>query len=234
MKKEVLITGAGGRIGSIIYESLKDVFSFTLLDWTIGGKANVKFVDITYDMPYLYREFEDKHAVIHLAWDRAENFKSDISVPNNKLMAENVYKVAKAVGVKRMIMASFVHADDFDSWQRPGLMSVDKIPVPDSIYGVTKVYIESLGRYYAIKHGLEVICIRFGGIDPEDKIRDEKNYKKVFLSRRDCVNLVRCCLEVEVIPGKFCLLYGISNNTDRIHDWSNPLGWVPQDDGLRM
>jgi len=52
----------------------------------------------------------------------------------------------------------------------------------------------------------------------------------VWLSHRDCVALLRMCSEWESIPGGFVLLYGISNNTRRVHDYSNPFGWVPVDD----
>lgn len=102
---------------------------------------------------------------------------------------------------------------------------------PDTPYGATKIYIESLGKYFARKYKIEVICIRFGGINSKDEIiyREDPNYDKVWLSSRDCVNLIKKCIEAKKKPSNFLILYGVSDNINRIHNISNPFGWKPKD-----
>lgn len=43
-------------------------------------------------------------------------------------------------------------------------MPEDPVLLPRSMYGVTKVYNELLGRYYHMKYGLDFRCIRYPGI----------------------------------------------------------------------
>jgi uronate dehydrogenase len=235
MKPRVVITGGAGRIASIIAQDLGGEWDFTLLD-TATGMPGVQYLDVA--DPASYEQLRDtlagKKAIIHLAWNaRWENFRNGLVWPANKTAAEHVYQAAAETGV-RVIMASSIHADDYCRPGRAAMMKPDQVPVPDSPYGATKLYLEGLGRYYAHKRGLEVVCIRFGGVDPDDVIRPEPDYRQIVLSRGDCASLMRCCLRAPAIPENFCLLYGISRNTGRFHDWSNPLGWTPLMDGTRM
>ena len=108
-------------------------------------------------------------------------------------------------------------------------MSPNKSPSPDSPYGASKIFMEILGKYYATK-GLEVICIRFGGVNPDNKPPEEYHERIVWLSHRDCIELIKKCVETSTVPNNYLILYGISNNKNRVHDYSNPLGWIPQDD----
>ncbi len=89
---------------------------------------------------------------------------------------------------------------------------------------------ETLGRYYADAKGLSVICIRFGAVNPTNKPPESpESERQVWLSHRDCARLVTACIETEVIPGNYEIIYGVSDNVGRIHDISNSLGWVPLD-----
>jgi len=58
------------------------------------------------------------------------------------------------------------------------------------------------------------------------------DWRKVWLSHRDLATMIRSCLEAKKIPNSYAVLYAVSNNTPRVHDWRNPLGWVPQDDAF--
>jgi len=188
--------------------------------------------DIT-DYQQLLKVFPGHEAVIHLAWDtKTENWKSGKINPANVLMAHNVYRAALVCKVPRIIMASSIHADEFIGWNKKELLKPDKTPVPTSPYGASKVFIEALGRYFSKNHKLEVICIRFGGVNPKDIVISasvEREYNKTWLSHRDCVALITTCLEAKTILNNFVVLYGISDNRSRFHDISNALGWVPSD-----
>jgi len=168
-----------------------------------------------------------------LAWNsKTENFRNENIDPDNFAMAMNAYKAAREAGVPRVIIPSSIHAHAFYGWESPPLMSVDMIPTPDSPYGADKIFIESAGRYFASK-GLGVVCVRFGGINPKNIPPSEEDYpweeRAAWLSNNDCVSLIRTIIEAKEIPNNFVLMYGVSNNSRRIHDVSNPFGWMPQD-----
>lgn len=217
--KRVTVTGANGVIGAVLRKGLSG-FEVTPID--LPG------VDVR-DYGKLLGIFKGHSAVVHLAWNWKENFQSGSVSSDNNVMTCNVYRAAMEAKVPRVIMASSVHADSFYDWKGSGLLSPERVPVPDSPYGASKVFMEALGRYYASK-GLEVVCIRFGGVNPSDSQKTgERDYKKVWLSHRDCAGLVSACLDTPKIPNNFLIVYGISDNKGRVHDYSNPLGWKPLD-----
>ncbi len=219
--KKIAITGSKGMIGSVLKKGL-DNYKITPLDLP---KSDVR------DYENLLKVFHGHDSVIHLAWDtKTENFKSGKINPDNALMVYNVYKAAIETKIPRVIMASSVHAENFYKWKGKGLMSPDKTYYePDSPYGASKIFMEALGRHYATK-GLEAVCIRFGGVNSENKPPENDFYESaVWLSHNDCVRLVRRCIEVKTIANNFFIVYGVSDNKNRIHDYSNPIGWVPND-----
>lgn len=91
-----------------------------------------------------------------------------------------------------------------------------------------KIFIEKLGRSYA-QRGLEVICVRFGGVCPLG-IEPWADIPVTGLSYPDCLSLMRCCLDAPRVPNNFCVFYGVSENKQRIHDYANPFGWKPETD----
>lgn len=229
--KKVLVTGGGGKIGTILAEELGNQFEFKRLDK--NHAKGCAFVEVScYNE--LYSAAVGQEAIVHLAWDSQENWRSNVIMPVNKTMAENVYRVAAELKISRVIVASSIHADDWNRPKAQQIMTTVLNPTPTSLYGATKVYIEMLGKFYALHRGLEVICLRFGGVDPQDVIRQESGCRQIFLSRRDCVSLVKKCLEVEVPRGSFHNIYGISDNRGARHNWANQFGWKPQDNGCNF
>jgi len=220
MKEKIAITGSNGTIGSVLKEGLKE-YQITSIDLP---ENDVR------DYEKLLEVIPHHSAIVHLAWDtNTDNFKSEKINPENATMFYNVYKAAIEAGIPRVIMASSVHADRFYEWKGPDYMSPDRTPIPDSPYGAHKVFMETSGRYYAIK-GLEVVCIRFGGVNPQNKPPiDPPEERAVWFSHGDCVSLVRTVLEAQTIPNNFLILYGVSNNKNRLHDISNPFNWTPKD-----
>ena len=232
MKKYVVITGGSGRIGTAICKALpENKYNITLLDRKPSETDHVLVLDIVKESLRLKNTLISSDAIIHLAWDSRENWKSGIAVPENKTMIENVYQCAKEAGVRRVIMASSIHADARFYTHKGEVIKTDiETPEPDSPYGATKLWMEALGRQYAKQDGLEVICIRFGGLTPDNTLRPEPLAEKIWLHTEDCVSLVKTCIDAPEVPGNFCIIYGISNNTSRIHDLGNPFGWVPKHD----
>ncbi len=232
MKKKVLVTGGTGTIATVIHDLLGDRYDFTFTDIRgAPGGRRIRRLDILRGYADLCGMLRGMDAVIHLAWNPGENWRSQSVVPDNKAMAEIVYRTAAAAGVKRIVMASSIHADNFRNSRRGlPLMSCETVPWPVSPYGASKVYIESFGRAVSIMSGLGVICPRFGGVTADDAFRDEPWYPNIWLSRKDCARLIECCVETEEVPDGFHSFYGVSNNNERMHDWTNAIGWIPHDD----
>ncbi len=92
-------------------------------------------------------------------------------------------------------------------------------PRPDTLYGVSKVFGEVLGRYYADRYGMRVACLRIGtfGERPADPTS-----LSTWLSLGDCARLVDACLRTAALS--YAVLWGFSANTRRT--------W-PLDDALR-
>jgi uronate dehydrogenase len=216
----VAITGIQGKIGTVLSTGLKG-YEIVPLD--------LPDLDIT-DYDLLLSKLKGVDAVIHLARTRSEeNHANDMYSPTNSLMTFNVYRASLEAGVKRVIMASSVHADSYYEWEGKDKLKPDKIPIPDSPYGANKNLVEAFGRHYATR-GLEVICIRFGGVNPEN-IRPKKGLDResaTWLCHDDCVSAIEACLKAKDVPDNFVIFYAVSNNDDRIHDTINPFGWKPK------
>lgn len=220
-KPRVAITGAAGVIGTVLAEGLSD-YELKLID--------LPTIDVR-NFEQLTEALQGQDIVIHLAWNtEIDNWRSGTIDPDDAMMALNVYKAASSGDRrKRVVIASSVHADSYLTWEESSLMSTEKTPEPDSPYGANKVFIEALGRHFASK-GLEVVCVRFGGVKPDDTQYDEKKGMEVYLSHRDCVNLIRRIIESQSIPNNFVLVYAVSDNEGRVHDTGNPFGWKPLDE----
>lgn len=230
-KQKIAITGAKGLIGSVLMKNLKRDYEITPID--------LPEIDVR-DFEKLKEILRGKEIVIHLAWSwmPEEKRNGEINL-DNFLITFNVYRASTEAKVKRVIMASSVHADSYLNYEDEGkkLLKPDKVPIPSNPYGASKVYMEALGRYYGKYKELEVICLRFGGVNKENTPKVEKMkerlYDKVWFSHQDLVSLIKVCIEAKKIPNNFLIIYGISNNKGRIHDSSNPFGWKPKDDSSK-
>jgi uronate dehydrogenase len=163
-------------------------------------------------------------AVVHLAGIPAEDSFDRLLDPNF-VGTYNVFEAARRQRVRRVVFASSNHAT--------GMYPVGKRigpddPVrPDTLYGVSKVFGESLGRLYVDKHGLEVVCLRIGSFRERPQSWREL---WTWLSHGDAVALFRTALSAPDVG--FITVYGVSANTRGWWDDSNArrLGYEPRDD----
>lgn len=220
---KIAITGAKGVVGSALIAKLDSKeFTFIPLDLPEHDATDLK--DLT-------KATAGCDAIIHLAWNTGHDNFGKLSIdPMNNQMTFNAYQAAVINHIPRVIMASSNHAHrhdlrDKDERIRPSI----EPPIPDSPYGAEKVFMEALGRYYAHSHGLEVICIRIGTVNVEDKLKPstQSDDPSRWLSHADLGRLVTCCLEAPAVPDNFQIVYGVSNQD--VFDWSNPFGYTPQD-----
>jgi nucleoside-diphosphate-sugar epimerase len=125
--------------------------------------------------------------------------------------------------------------------------SIDHLtePRPDSLYGVSKLFGEALGRYHVERNGLECVCLRIGtvlaGADPADggdgsdgpwagmEPARQRRLRATWLSHRDCADLVHRAL---VAPCRWAVVYGTSANHRRLWDLEHAreaIGYEPRD-----
>lgn len=219
--KKVLITGSSGVIGTV----LKNGLPHETTDFDLP-RHNVQ------DYKQLLEMARGHDVIVHLAWDSEhETWLSENLDPDNITQNFNIYQAAQEAGVKRVIIATSVHADKFAGRDPEApLLRPYTLPVPDSPYGASKCMMEALGRYYADAKGLEVVCVRFGGVNRADRPPEQPySERQVWFSHRDCVNLIQACIEFPELSGNYAIVYGISDNKDRLHALDNPFGWVPVD-----
>jgi nucleoside-diphosphate-sugar epimerase len=243
-RMRVVITGARGMIGTILVNRL-DPARFDLV--AVGREE----ADITV-LPELRRAVDGAAAIVHLAAEaRVRADWSDVVGPN-LIGAYNVYEAARQAGVRRVVFASSNHAvgmylhDDerFADADRPEIVSTAAPLRPDSLYGATKAWGEALGRLYAERHGLEVVCLRIGWVTHDDEpplpgtitepvdAETRRRGRGMWLSHRDCAALVVASLTAEV---RWAVVHGVSDNRGRwlsLEEGRALLGWAPVD-GLR-
>lgn len=206
---------------------LQDEFNLLCVDKIPSNKTAV--LDIATEYEKFKNILKKDDVIVHLAWDTTEDYPNENIVLQNKVMAENVYRAAVEKNISRVIVASSVHVNDYSDVPIGTYINPKSECWPDTPYGVTKIYIEHLGRYYSKKHGLEVICIRFGGVNKRNEIRfnEDPLYDKVLLYKEDFVQLMQMCIEVKKVPNSFAVFYAVSNMKGRVHALDNFLDWKP-------
>jgi NAD+ dependent glucose-6-phosphate dehydrogenase len=254
-KKRVLVTGAAGTIGSAVRNYLGDRFELHFVTHHPADFPST-VADVT-DLEAIQPAFEVIDAVVHLAASAAVETPWEDILPNNLIGTYNVYEAAYRAGVERVVFASSNHTIGiYELENSPDLYALDDSRVwdhtvevrPDSLYGVSKVYGEALGRYYVDRFGLKVFCLRIGTVTDDDDPRapsvtvkspallnlppEERltRMRATWLSQRDCAQLIQRCLDAVGI--NWAVVYGISNNPRQFWDLTHArelLGYVPQD-----
>jgi NAD+ dependent glucose-6-phosphate dehydrogenase len=249
--RRVLVTGAEGTIGTAVREHLAGRYDLTSL--TLTPQEFPSHVADIADLNAILPAFEDVDAVVHLAASVGLEKTWDDVLHNNIVGTYNVFEAARQAGVSRLVFASSNHTVGmYEMDGAPSLYDVDDERCydhtaelrPDSLYGVSKAYGEALGRMYVERHGLRVFCLRIGAVrehdDPTaptanplidlDAEGQRNRLRAVWLSRRDCAELIAACLDAEDVS--WAVVYGVSWNARRFWDLDHArelLGWEPQD-----
>lgn len=229
-RKRVLITGAAGRIGSSLAVSLQDRYDLRLhYHRNVPEKPPVDDYVVADVSKYdeIARAMEGIEAVVHMAGDPRPSASWEDVLERNVAGTYNVYESARRAGVQKIVFASTNHVMGMYDRDRQWPIYADQPVRPDSLYGVSKAFGETLGRYYVDQYGLSIICLRIGWFLPEP--RDEIGLW-MWLSPRDCAQVVWRAVESPIQYGVF---YAISRNTRRhwdITDTIEKLGYRPEDD----
>jgi uronate dehydrogenase len=227
--RTVLVTGAAGRIGRVTCAGLaargwkvrgldKDALD------GVDGLADPPVVADVRDAAAVRKATEGVDAVVHLAGIPTE-------APFEEILGANiegtfvVFDAARREGVRRIVYGSSHHAVGYAP--RTALATVDAPPRPDTYYGVSKVFGETLGSVMSDRYGLEVVCLRIGVWKQyPESVRD----LSIWLSPADGVRLIQAALTAPDVT--FSVVYGISANTRAWWDLApaRALGYLSVDD----
>ena len=251
---KVVLTGAAGVIGTAVRQHLGEKYDFVSITHRPADFPSV-VADIR-EFDTIRPAFEGADAVVHLAASIDVTSPWESILNDNLIGAYNVYEAARQAGLRAVVFASSNHTvGGYELDGAPDIYKLDDPRVydhlaevrPDSLYGVSKVYGEALGRYYHETYGLRVYNLRIGSVLAGDNpiadsvkqtsgwldLTDAQKYERIrstWLSKRDCAVLVACCLEAKTVP--WATVYGISNNPRHFWDLEHArrlLGYAPQD-----
>jgi uronate dehydrogenase len=223
-----LITGASGRLGTILREGLRGRFKvLRLVDVAPLGAGQLGeelVVADVRDLSAIADAMAGVDAVAHLAAIPHEDTFERI-LETNVVGTYHVFEAARRQGCARVVLASSLHVTGF--YPAEEHIGPDTPPRPDSFYGVGKVVAENLGRLYADKHGVEVVCLRIGTLAERPTT---PRHLSTWLSPRDAVELFHCALTAPDVG--YTVAYGASANTRGWWDLSSAerLGYRPVDD----
>jgi UDP-glucose 4-epimerase len=183
----ITVTGAAGQIGQRVARALADeghdVTGFDIAPametvagrWFSGNLVND--IDVR-------NAIDGAQAVVHLGaisdpipWER---YRTIIDV--NVVGTFNVLEAARLTGATRVVVASTINTIGLVSWMRP--WTPDYLPLdeahpcrPDDNYGATKLMAEIMARGFHVRHGLEVVCLRFTGVFFPDSPASVERYR---------------------------------------------------------
>ena len=244
------IVGASGTIGRLLTRALAHEHDLILFDRhpLPTGQDATHFTMLNLaDRAALHGCFDGVDILLHLAADAHPLAAWDSVLENNIIATQHLFDEAVAAGVRKVVFASSCHTQHGTSRGSdisaldPAFAASDQRhrttdpPAADSLYGISKLFGENLGRYHAVSHGLQFVGLRLGWIFVDDDPTaqrgevSESYARAIFMSHRDCVELFRCAIAFD---GPFVLGYGISDNTDSIYDLEETkrcLGYRPRD-----
>lgn len=233
-KREIIITGSKGVIGTVLTKSLAEDFVIIQLDKQIQPNNTTEFsVDIA-DQEALEEVFQSIGQIdyiIHLAANASPDAPWEEVLRNNIIATKNVYGCARKYGVKRVIFASSTHLVAYDGYPKTSPLGRPIVasdpPRPDRDYGTSKGFGEMLARQYYDLYGIQTICIRIGSVSREDKPIEP--YEKLWLSHNDTTQIFKKALETDI---QFGIYFATSDNVDGIYDLTltkQDLGYNPID-----
>jgi len=226
--RRVLITGAAGRIGTVLRQGLRGRHGALRLhdrrpvpNLLPGDDAVIG--DLT-DSQMLKKAFEDVDALVHLAGAPDARDFEEVFDANLKGLG-NVFSVARDAGVRRIVFASTNHV--FGMYPLGQTVSMLDPPRPDSFYGVSKVFGETMLAHYFDCFGIESVSIRIGSFTERPY---EQRHLATWLSHTDAIEIFDRGLRQPSVGAT--VVFGISGNTRRrILDpnW-HKIGFTPKDD----
>ena len=234
-KLNVLMTGVSGRMGPHLLPPFRERYALRTLDkQPVPGDPDSVVSDLQ-DRDVLRDVMRGMDVVVHLAATSDEAPFVENLVPNNVVGVYNVFEAAREAGVRRLVFASTVQT--VHAWQDDLPVRVSDPPRPVTLYGATKVFGETAGRYYHDRHGMEFVGIRIGAFQPYDSphLRQRSGLHDIWLSPRDAARLFS--LAVEKPDVGYAVVFGTSRTTRErlsLQEARDVLGYEPEDDAATL
>jgi NAD+ dependent glucose-6-phosphate dehydrogenase len=230
-RRRVLITGASGGIGRLLEERLQGDYELVTqgrTPKTAEQEKTMRRADLE-DYAEVLPLMDGVDTVLHLAGAASPESEWDDVLSANIVGFRNVLEAARQAGVRRFVFASSNHAmgmyDRFGEWP----VYSHQLPRPDSLYGVSKVFGEALGRFYHDEFGIDFLALRVGWSTSDPLTTDEDVLHAMWLSEDDTEQVFRCAIEADATYG---IYYAVSDNPNRRWDITNTmldLGYRPRD-----
>lgn len=224
----VVVTGAAGRIGTVVLDELASRWRIRATDVKPAG--GIEELDVA-DFERCVAMFRGADAVVHLAANPNPHAAwSALSGPN----VEGAYAVAAAArecGVRRLVLASSVQA--VSAYPQSRQRRAEDAPRPENLYGATKAWAEALGAWVAASSRTSVVALRIGYFSERPPAGDNAVPRNLsaWLSPGDCARLIQAAVESE--HDGFIVVNGISANRYRISELGETerqIGYEPIDD----
>ena len=254
MARRVLVTGLNGAVGSAMRPALAERYELSALSRSgVSGlpAERVFRADIS-DFGAIRPAFEGIDTVVHLAADGGVNSSDGMDAPweamlqNNIIGTFNVLEAARQAGARRVVLASsgatikgyengspYRELASGDPAIAPGtweMITHESEPKPITLYGVSKLFAEDLGRYFVNTSEMSVICMRIGGCNAEDRPAPGRG-QAIWLSHRDTRQMAIRCIEAPDTV-RFDIFFFTSNNELGYRDLDHArevIGYIPED-----
>jgi nucleoside-diphosphate-sugar epimerase len=236
--ERILLTGAAGLLGGILTKSLQRDFDLILTDIRAPKENDSRtFIkaDVT-NLDAMRAACRGIDLVVHFAADPRTDAPWESLLPNNIMGTYNVFQAASEAGCRRIVFASSVNTV---LGYPPDIPVSAHMPVrPPNLYGASKVWGETLARYYSDSANISCICLRIGWVkDPHNLgIAPGDPNLNLVITYRDLVKLILASIEAPTNL-RFGVFHGISNNRYRQFDISEArrvLGFEPIDDAFAL
>ena len=228
----ILITGAAGRLGTELRRGLAPLARrLRLADAAeiLDVKANEEALrfDLA-DEAAVMAACEGVDAIVHFGGIPVEGRWAEILDANIR-GSYHIYEGARRHGVGRVVYASSVHAIGYHRLEDH--IDANAPHRPDSLYGLSKCFVEDLGRLYWDKFGIESAMLRIFSSFPEPA---DRRMLWSWLSFDDCIRLVTAALTAPRVG--YSIAFGMSDNKVKPVDnrLAGHLGFLPQDNTERF
>ena len=256
--KKILITGAHGLIGNLVYTHLasqpdqydpygmvrRSVPSIRAqsADFHPISADRLRIADLT-DLAAVQRAVAGMDMVVHLAADPSGR-EWDSVLNNNIIGAYHVFEAARAAGVQRIVFAStnqvvFGYRSD-EPYQSLFRGDFSSISLPDYRPIDHTQPVRPLSYYSCSKVFGEALAHMYASVYNLSVIclrigwvlsDDSMRSRILYCSQRDIVQLVRCCIDAP-LSLRYDIFFGQSDNQYNLVDIQHAkdvLGYAPQD-----